>query len=218
MNIVFLVSGNGGNLKFIKNCIDRDYILNCNLIVIADRDCGALNYAKNNGIENYLINYTRENNNELNEFLHSVDADMIITNIHKILDEELVEMYKGKMINLHYSLLPAYSGLIGEKPIIQAMNYSKFIGTTLHFVEREVDAGEVIIQGVVKNKGEKSDIINKIFRMGCFSLLYYIYLKYPEVKQPNSEELIDQSEYIFSPDINFNTRIFDENFWNELRG
>jgi folate-dependent phosphoribosylglycinamide formyltransferase PurN len=57
MNIVFLVSGNGGNLKFIKNCIDREFLINCNLVVIADRECGALNYSKNHRIECYLINY-----------------------------------------------------------------------------------------------------------------------------------------------------------------
>lgn len=218
MKLVFLVSGNGGNLKFINNCISKGFIRNCNLIVIADRDCGALHYSKNNGIENYLIQYSRKSNIELLKLLDSINADLIITNIHKILDEEIVEMYKGKLANLHYSLLPAYSGLIGEEPVIQAMKYCKFIGTTLHYVERQVDAGEVIIQGIIRNIGEKAEILNKVFRMGCFSLLYYIYFKYPEVKQPNLEVIVNPSDYVFSPNINFNANMFDENFWNELRG
>lgn len=217
MNLVFLVSGSGGNLKFINNCIENGFIQECNLIVIADRDCGALKYSKDKGLEHYLIDYNKKNNLQLLEVLESVNADIIITNIHKILDEELVEKYNGKMINLHYSLLPSYAGLIGDAPVVQAMNYSKFIGVTVHYVERDVDAGEVIIQGVIKNIGEKSDIMNKIFRMGCFSLLYYIYLRHTKVNKLNLEKTTDQNEYIFSPNINFDTSKFDEIFWNKLR-
>ncbi len=217
MKLIFLVSGNGGNLKFVKNCIDNGFIQECNLIVIADRDCGALNYSKKSGIENYLISYTRKNNEELTELLNLLNADLIITNIHKILDEEIVKFYGRKMINLHYSLLPSYSGLIGEEPIEEAMKYSKFIGTTLHYVEQKVDAGEVIIQGVIKNIGHKAEIINKIFRMGCFSLLYYIYLRHSEVKPLYLEAALEQTNYLFSPELNFNINMFKERFWNRLK-
>jgi phosphoribosylglycinamide formyltransferase 1 len=142
---------------------------------------------------------------------------LIVTNIYKILDEEIVETHKGKMINLHYSLLPAYAGLIGEEPVIQAMKYSKFVGSTLHYVEKQVDAGRVIIQGVIKNIGEKKDIMNKVFQMGCFTLLYYIYTNYPETRQIELGEIIDQKEYIFSPNLNFNITMFNEKFWTQLR-
>lgn len=218
MKLVFLVSGNGGNLKFINSCINEGFIQNCKPIVIADRECGALNYSRQKGIENYLINYSRENNNELIELLKMLNADLIVTNIHKILDGRVVKLYKNKLINLHYSLLPAYSGMIGDEPIRKAMNYAKFLGITLHYVEEQVVCGEVIIQGVVKNIGDENYIINKVFRMGCFSLLYYIYLKYPEVKQHHSKEILNQEEYIFSPELNFDVVMFNESFWDIVRG
>lgn len=217
MNLVFLVSGNGGNLKFFNKCIEKGFIHNCKLIVIADRNCGALKYSKDKEIENYLINYDIKNNGELMELLDSVSADIIITNIHKILDKEIVDKYNGKMINIHYSLLPAYSGLIGEKPVVEAMKYAKFIGATTHYVERDVDAGKTIIQGIIKNTGNKNEIMNKIFRIGCILLLYSVFLIYPNVNRINFNEISDEKEYIFSPDIMFNIDIFDENFWDELR-
>lgn len=84
-------------------------------------------------------------------------------------------------------MLPAYGGLIGETPIEAAMKYSKFVGITLHYVDEVVDSGEVIMQAVVRNEGNKHEILNKIFRMGCFSLLDYFYRKdknsRPELKK-----------------------------------
>lgn len=218
MIILYLVSGNGGNLKFINQCINKGFIKGCNLFVIADRECGALNYSKENNINYARIQYSRNNNDELINLIEKIKPDLIVTNIHKILDEKIVKMYSNKMINLHYSLLPAYAGLIGETTIIEAMKYSKFIGITLHLLDEKVDNGEIIIQGVVRNNGDKSYIINEIFRMGCLSLLYHICLNFSEIVNENILERINSDKYIFSPDLNFDVSFFDDEFWDELRG
>lgn len=119
--IIFLISGNGGNFKFIHLCIKNNILKNYKLVIIADRECEGLNYAKKENIENYKILYNQKNNIELKRILKEVEANYIITNWNKIIDAEIVELYKHKLINLHYSLLPAFGGLIGEKPLESAM-------------------------------------------------------------------------------------------------
>lgn len=89
MNLIFLASGNGGNLKFINECV-KEKMIDYEIKVIADRECGSLTYARNNNIENYKINYSRKDNMELKLILEKVNPKYIITNFHKIIDKELV--------------------------------------------------------------------------------------------------------------------------------
>lgn len=217
MKLGFLVSGNGGNLKFINRCIKNQYIDGVELLVIADRECGALKYAQNNKIKNYTVRYSRERNDELLNLLKSLDLDIIVTNIHKILDKEIVDLFNGKLVNLHYSLLPAYAGLIGEEPIINAINKSKFVGVTAHYVDAEVDSGEIIIQGLTKNTGNKKEIINKVFRIGCLTLLFTFIERNPEIKTSKLIDSFIEKDLIFSPSLNFNYLAFDDIFWEEVR-
>ncbi|OQY10899.1 MAG: hypothetical protein B6I29_00385 [Marinitoga sp. 4572_148] len=217
MKLVFLVSGNGGNLKFINKCIKYNYIKNVELTVIADRECGALKYARNKNIESYKVKYVRNKNKELINLLLKLNPDIIITNIHKILDEEIVDLFYGKLINLHYSLLPAYPKMIGEAPIIKAIKETKFVGATVHYVDVEVDSGEIIIQGLTKNVGKKEEIINKIFRIGCLELLFTLINKYPEIKSSKLGNSSKERDLIFSPSLNYNYEIFSEDFWEEVK-
>ena len=75
----------------------------------------------------------------------------------RILGEEVIQTFDKKIINMHPSLLPAFSGLNAQK---QAINYGvKFSGCTVHFVDSGVDSGPIILQTVVPvydNDDEKS--------------------------------------------------------------
>jgi phosphoribosylglycinamide formyltransferase-1 len=75
----------------------------------------------------------------------------------RILGEEVIQTFEKKIINMHPSLLPAFSGLNAQK---QAINYGvKFSGCTVHFVDSGVDSGPIILQTVVPvydNDDEKS--------------------------------------------------------------
>ena len=76
--------------------------------------------------------------------------DLIVTNIHKLLSKRLLETFGNIFINLHCSYLPAYKGLIGMRPIDLAVKLNaSFIGTTCHFLEKEVDSGKIITQGII---------------------------------------------------------------------
>lgn len=215
MKIIFLVSGNGGNLKFIHSCIKNNFIENIELCVIGDKECGAIDYSRKNDIDNYIVRYSRNNNVELIELLIKQDPDYVITNFHKILDKKIVDKFYGKLINLHYSLLPSFSGLIGEKPILEAIKKGcKFIGSTVHYVDYEVDSGEIIIQGVTETRGGRKEIINRVFQIGCLCLLNTII---DDTSSIYSESFNNRyNNCFFNPELKFDTSKLDEKFWTEI--
>jgi len=219
MKIIFLCSGNGGNLKFINLCIREEFIDNINLMVIADRECGAIKYARKKNIENFIINYSRENNLSLKNILSREKPDLIITNLHKITDKELVSKFSGKLINLHYSILPSFSGMIGEKTILMAIDRKcKFVGATIHYVNNQVDGGEIISQGIVKVKGSDKEIINNVFQIGCLLLLNVLINKNINIcKKIEYLKKKEYNDFIFNPNLNYNRKYFNHNFWNELK-
>ena len=108
MKICFLASGNGGNLKFLYLVQRLGLIKNIELSVVADRECGSIDFANIRNIYSKVIKYKRDDNKELLFELENINPDIIVTNWHKIIDVEIVNKYQGKMINLHYSLLPAF--------------------------------------------------------------------------------------------------------------
>lgn len=95
MKICFLASGGGGNFKFFKMAIEEKLIKNIELFLIADRECGSSDFAQNNDIYCKKINYRRSENKELLLELEKINPDIIVTNWHKIIDEEVVKSNYG---------------------------------------------------------------------------------------------------------------------------
>lgn len=213
--IVFLASGNGGNLKFFFLAQKNKLITNIELIVIADRECGSLEFARINNLENYVINYKRSDVNELTDVLEKIKPDIIVTNWHKIIDEVTVRTFKGKFINLHYSLLPAFGGLIGIEPIKRAYDQGcRYIGPTCHLVDEGVDTGKIISQAIFLTDIPLVDAVDLMFRKGCLVLL-------SGIQQVTGEKLIGEivpstDDFLFSPTLGFDEKSFAENFWKEL--
>ncbi len=146
--IVFLVSGSGGTLRFLYYAIDV-LQLNYQIVgVIADRNCHSLRFAENKDVYSKKIKYSKDNFEELREELLFLQPDIVITNIHKIIDEETLTLWNDKFINIHYSLLPSFGGLIGMDTISKAKEQNvRFIGSTCHKVNKDVDSGEILQQG-----------------------------------------------------------------------
>ena len=214
MKICFLASGKGGNFKFLNLAKKLGIISNVDLFLIADRDCDSLEYAKKNKIFNKKIHYKKSDNTEFLKELEIIDPDIIITNWHKIIDVEVVNKYQGKLINLHYSLLPAFDGLIGIEPIKQAYDRScSYIGATCHYVDEGVDSGGIISQSIIKADIPIEVAIQKIFEKGCLILLNSILVV------SNKEIIIkkENNKFEYSPDLLFDDNQFNEIFWNQLR-
>ena len=175
MNIVFLCSGNGGNMKFI-HVINNKFPVRVNLNisgVICDRDCGALEYAKKNNILTKKHSFKRDSqsNNELIEILKKMNGDIVITNVHRIISKEVLDAFSTKFLNVHYSILPAFAGTIGMDTVDAAIEKGcKFLGSTSHEVSEDVDAGPIKSQAVFPNL-EQENVYDLIFKCGCLSLL-----------------------------------------------
>ncbi len=101
------------------------------------------NYCYSNSISFNRLNDFRDNN--LLETLSYADLDLIVVcHFQKILQKELIQIPKRGSINLHPSLLPLYRGMSPQHwPII---NGDLETGITIHFIDEEVDTGDIIVQ------------------------------------------------------------------------
>jgi phosphoribosylglycinamide formyltransferase-1 len=219
-HIVFLASGNGGNLKFFYWAQKKNIISGIRLSVVADRECGSIDFARRNGLEHYIINYKRSDAKELTDILERINPDIIVTNWHKIIDEGTVRAFKGKFVNLHYSLLPAFGGLIGIEPISRAYAQGcKFIGPTCHLVDEGVDTGMILSQAIFKTDIQIDDAIGEMFRKGCLVLLIGVQQLLGEkiVAHPAFDaDTHDSLSWGYAPSPDFDVSNFSEIFWQEL--
>lgn len=148
--IIVLASGGGGTMKFLhrySQIADAPYEIKS---IIADRDCGAVDYGNANGMMTKVIKPWRSRIPEVVEDIRSINPDIVITNISKILPEEVFTCCKATFINLHYSLLPSFGGVIGFKTVEMAKEkQSRIIGATCHLVTAELDGGPILAQGAM---------------------------------------------------------------------
>ncbi|MDA9711150.1 formyltransferase family protein [Luminiphilus sp.] len=170
--LLFLCSGEGGNLKFFHELERRGYIPHYSMHVITNKDCGAFRYAKANGITASLVEQNEHFDECLRAEIDQLACDLVISTWTKIIDAETVAKNHGKLINLHYSLLPAFGGLVGVEPLELAYARGcKFVGPTVHFVERAVDSGPIICQGVFNTDRPIRSSCQQMYRSGCIALL-----------------------------------------------
>lgn len=213
--IVFLVSGGGGTLKFLHKALERVGLPFHIQGVIADRQCQALRYAERVGIQFVQMPYDRRNDVAFNAFLAEWNPDCVVTNIHKILSSNTLLGCKAKFINLHYSILPAYTGYIGMDDMLrdaQAQS-GKLLGATCHDVSADVDAGNIICQGAfgVDWEEERSLICNRLFRCACL-----VFLNALMVKFSLQQGIYNHPDYLINPPLVFNPRFATEDFWIEV--
>jgi len=216
--VLFLVSGNGGTLKFLNEAIKKDSLPLKIVSVIADRDCNALKYAKSSSINSHLLKIKKDNQDNLKQLILSANPDIVITNIHKILHANVINLENINFINLHYSLLPAYAGLIGMDTILKAKkDKARFIGATAHSVIEEVDKGEILGQCITTTDWavySENDYYSSIFKGGCLILLNQL------IKLTNKNSNVIRCEkyesLTFNPSLIFDPKKFDFSFWTAI--
>lgn len=212
LKIVFLVSGEGGSLKFIHEYLtSSDWDISITG-VIADRDCAALQYAQNKNIPACKLKYSykiKESSIALIEKLKEFEPDIIVTNIHKVIDTETLNSFPGNFINLHYSLLPAFAGLIGMTTVEEAKKSNVgFIGATCHTVNELLDGGAIICQSSfpVNWNQPMNQIIETVFQSACFILLNGIIQKATGYLEEGIKSVeIHSNTVTFNPSLQFNT-------------
>ncbi len=221
-NIVFLVSGGGANLKFVQYAI-KSLNLNCRISgVIADRDIFLQDFLKEEDIGFVKVKYKKQHTLELKLELRRLKPDLIVTNFHKIIDSETLTEFKDKFINLHYSLLPAFSGLIGMRTLEEAkLQNVQFVGGTCHDVVEIVDAGKILYQGTFAVGSWHSEefelIVDTVFKLSCLLLLSGIIQKLELNKGLIHTASINQKNIYFSPPLPLESTEFSFNIFNRLK-
>ena len=159
--IVVLISGGGSNLQAIIDNIQAGNIQAEISAVISNRgDAFGLERAEKAGIDHHFLDHTvftsRESfDQSLSQIIDSYEPDLIVlAGFMRILSDEFVKHFSGKMINIHPSLLPKYKGLITHQRALE--DGDKEHGASVHFVIPELDAGTIIIQGIVPIKDDDS--------------------------------------------------------------
>jgi phosphoribosylglycinamide formyltransferase-1 len=153
-SIVVLVSGNGSNLQAIIDDISRLKINAKISAVIANQETAyALTRAENAGIPAIFIDHKifasrEEYDNKMASCIDEFTPNLIVlAGFMRILTPAFVEHFKGRMLNIHPSLLPKYKGLHTHQRAIDAKD--KEHGASVHFVTPELDGGPVVLQSKV---------------------------------------------------------------------
>jgi phosphoribosylglycinamide formyltransferase-1 len=221
--IVFLCSGGGGNLRFIHTAIINKWLTHwSSVVVIGDRECPAIDYARKERLHNFIVDFKERDQVELTQLVSSLDPDRIVTTVARILCSSFVEKFEKRLINLHYSLLPAFSGTIGGKPVQDALSYgSCLIGATVHEVTDAVDGGrpQVQIALSVSDAVKSEDTMNLIFRAGCFALMAALRITENADLKPSSggHLIIGKRHALMSPFVPYPSELRSESFWIALR-
>ncbi|MCF6435155.1 phosphoribosylglycinamide formyltransferase [Pseudoalteromonas sp. MMG022] len=152
--LVVLISGSGSNLQAIIDACQSNQIKGEVVAVISNKEQAyGLTRAANASIETKVLSHkafaTREDYDvELASLIDSFNPDLVVlAGFMRILTPSLVQKFKGKMLNIHPSLLPKYQGLNTHQRAIDAKD--DVHGVSVHFVTEELDGGPVVLQAKV---------------------------------------------------------------------
>ena len=155
------ISGTGSNLKnLIKFSKTKISPILIKLIISSSKKAKGLRYSTQYNIEKKIVNFN--NNFAENKILNYINKKNIkficLAGFIQILSKNFIKKFKGKIVNIHPSLLPKYKGLNTHKRALK--NKEKFAGCTVHYVTTNLDSGKIILQKKVKIK--KKDTVNSL--------------------------------------------------------
>jgi len=153
--IAIFISGNGSNMLNIIEACKNNILESEVLVVVADNDkAGGINFAKQKKIDTFVIKKSsfetiEDFDNELLKLLNISGINLVcLAGYMSILSHNFLKKWKYKIINIHPSLLPKYKGLNTHKRVIQ--NNEVFSGCTVHYVDKDIDSGQIIDQKKVR--------------------------------------------------------------------
>jgi phosphoribosylglycinamide formyltransferase 1 len=150
--LAVLLSGRGSNLVAIAQAIERGEIPDCRIsTVISDTpEAPGLLRAKERGLPAFAVDRRsyptrRAHEAEVRRVLEREGADLVcLAGYMRVLSPELVSAYRGRILNIHPSLLPKYPGLHPQRRALEGGE--TISGCTIHFVDEGVDSGPIILQ------------------------------------------------------------------------
>ena len=162
------ISGKGTNLKkLIQFSKTKNSPIKISLIVSSNSKAEGLKYSLKYKIKKYVV--AINDGNFEDKILKNLKINKIqficLAGYMKILSKKFIKNFKGKIINIHPSLLPKYKGLNTHEKVIK--NKEKYTGCTVHYVNDKLDSGKIILQKKIKifkndnPKSIKSRVLNE---------------------------------------------------------
>jgi phosphoribosylglycinamide formyltransferase-1 len=152
--IAILISGRGSNMVALIEAVNRGRIPEAEVaVVISDQpEAAGLEKARSCGVETSVIprrgRSREEHDREIITALKSRNIDLVcLAGYMRVLSSEFIDAYRGRILNIHPSLLPAFPGLNAQRQALIAG--VKESGCTVHFVDETLDGGPIIVKRVV---------------------------------------------------------------------
>ena len=154
MNVGILISGRGSNMVALADAVAEGRVPGARVrLVLSDKaGAGGLERARERGLETTVVERrgrTREEHERaLVERLHAAGVELVcLAGYMRLLSPCFLEEFRGRVLNIHPSLLPAFPGLDAQR---QAVEHGvRVSGCTVHFVDETLDGGPIITQRVV---------------------------------------------------------------------
>ncbi|MDR3353609.1 MAG: phosphoribosylglycinamide formyltransferase [Synergistaceae bacterium] len=162
--IAILISGTGSNMDaIIRACASGRLDADIAIVISDNPGAPGIKKARSAGIETFVSRYGRETPREESEseiadviMKRSVDW-VVLAGFMKILSPGFVKTFRGRIVNIHPSLLPSFPGAHAIRDVLEAG--ADFTGVTIHIVDELVDHGPIIAQEevpILPNDTEKS--------------------------------------------------------------
>ena len=166
--IAILISGRGSNmLNIIEACNSKKLYSSVNLVVSNRPNVLGLKVASKYKVRTEILdsnNLTKENfESLLDKILKKNNINLVcLAGFMKILSKDFVKKWPKMILNIHPSILPSFKGLNAQRQAIE--NKAKYSGCTVHFVNEEMDSGEIIDQKIVSisNNDDVDSLSKKI--------------------------------------------------------
>jgi phosphoribosylglycinamide formyltransferase-1 len=154
MNVGILISGRGSNMVALADAVSEGRVPGARVPLVLSDKAGAagLERARERGIETAVVERrgrTREEHElEIIAALRSREVELVcLAGYMRLLSPCFVGEFRGRVLNIHPSLLPAFPGLDAQR---QAVEHGvKYSGCTVHFVDETLDGGPIVTQRVV---------------------------------------------------------------------
>jgi len=166
ISVVVLISGSGSNLLSLLQKSENPLYPAKIVAVGSDCDAPGLEHAELYEVDTFVVNPAQFGSREdwgktlLANVQHHQPDLVVLAGFMKILPANFVSALKGKLINIHPSLLPEFKGAHAVRDALAA-GASK-TGVTIHFVDEGVDTGEIIVQSeVVIEQGDSEQILHE---------------------------------------------------------
>jgi phosphoribosylglycinamide formyltransferase 1 len=152
--IVILISGRGSNMQaIVRCCAEQNWPAQVVAVVANRADAAGLAFATQHGIATAVVDHRAFDSRDafdaaLAQQIDSFAPDLLLlAGFMRVLGAAFVARYEGRFMNIHPSLLPAFTGLHTHR---RALHMGcQAVGATVHFVTADLDHGPIVMQSVV---------------------------------------------------------------------